>query len=585
MPEKSKINQIRLFFHELSYLLGEENKKIPRLVLLFVLLSLVDVIGLGLIGPYILLITSPNEAIEGVSASILILLNISKTPSDLTLVFSFILVFIFLLKMLLGIYIESLIILFGERVKSALRSKLMTSYQNLNYLDFISKNSSYYVDMMKESINAYGETIRLVLKLTSNTIVGFVMVFFLLLMEPKALILFFIISSLTVITYNYFFSEKIKYYGLLNRQLSKSMLQKINEAIRGYKEIRVFLKKGYFHNRVKSSSDEIMHTIAKYKTLIVIPNYIIELAIIIFVALLTIAFVLQDKDIELLIPILALFGIASIRLVPIISYFSTGYGQIKYHRNYISRLYYDIKKVKVKNISESGMVDPKNIIPFNEVKLDSISYRYPNIEYDVLSNVTITIKSGESVGLMGPSGSGKTTLVNILLGLIRPQSGDVTYNGNSIWSNVNSWHGNVAYLPQETFIIDGSLRENIAFGLNNIEIDDNQIMEALKKVSLIDLIYQLPKGLDAKLGDGGVRLSGGQRQRVALARAFYNNRSVIVMDESTSSLDYNVELEIIDEIKKLRGKVALIIIAHRMSTLKYCDRIYKLTSGRLVQDG
>jgi ABC-type bacteriocin/lantibiotic exporter with double-glycine peptidase domain len=185
---------------------------------------------------------------------------------------------------------------------------------------------------------------------------------------------------------------------------------------------------------------------------------------------------------------------------------------------------------------------------------------------------------------MGSSGSGKTTLVNILLGLIRPQSGSVTYNGNSIWNNLNSWYRNVAYLPQETFIIDGSLRENIAFGLSNIEIDDNQIMDALKKVSLIDLIYQLPKGLDEKLGDGGVRLSGGQRQRVALARAFYNNRSVIVMDESTSSLDYNVELEIIDEIKKLRGKVALIIIAHRMSTLKYCDRIYKLTNGHLVHD-
>jgi len=197
-----------------------------------------------------------------------------------------------------------------------------------------------------------------------------------------------------------------------------------------------------------------------------------------------------------------------------------------------------------------------------------------------LEDISLQISSGESIGFIGASGSGKTTLIDVLLGLLSPSSGDIFLNGESIQENLTKWHSNVAYLPQQVFLIDSTLESNITL---SAQCDESKLFSSLKQARLLDLAESLPDGVKTMIGENGVRLSGGQRQRVALARAFYHGRNVLVMDEATSALDAQVEREISDEIGRLKGEKTLIIVAHRITTLKNCDRIYRLADGKIVE--
>jgi len=223
--------------------------------------------------------------------------------------------------------------------------------------------------------------------------------------------------------------------------------------------------------------------------------------------------------------------------------------------------------------------------PFVALGLRQIYYRYPNTKQSALQNLSLEIKAGESIGLVGPSGSGKTTLVDVLLGLLEPQSGTMEFNGRSLLENLEEWRSQVAYLPQQVFLIDNSLRCNVALGEEESEIDETRLREALRQARLTELVEQLPQGVNTILGERGVRLSGGQRQRVALARAFYHGRSVLVMDEATSALDNETEKEIVAEIQRLKGQKTMIVIAHRLTTVQHCDRIYRLEQGKIVEEG
>ena len=187
--------------------------------------------------------------------------------------------------------------------------------------------------------------------------------------------------------------------------------------------------------------------------------------------------------------------------------------------------------------------------------------------------------------MIGPSGSGKTTMVDVVLGLLEPQKGKIYYNGKDLIESLDEWRAQVAYLPQQVFIIDNSLRNNIALGMEAEEIDDVQLHEAIRQARLTELAEQLPDGVETILGERGIRLSGGQRQRVALARAFYHGRSVLVMDEATSALDNETEQEIVEEIRHFKGKKTMIVIAHRLTTVQHCDRIYRLENGEITETG
>ena len=260
----------------------------------------------------------------------------------------------------------------------------------------------------------------------------------------------------------------------------------------------------------------------------------------------------------------------------------SGLTQIRFGRNTINRLFSDIQKNTSPLYSKiDSSVDKAN--SFKSLKFDNVSFAYPGIKKNILNKISLEIYANDSIGLIGASGSGKTTLVDLILGLLEPHEGFISYNNQAINGNLERLRAQTAYLPQQAFLTDDTLRNNVALGVDIKNIDDHKVIDSLKRACLFELLETMPNGLDSILGEDGVMISGGQRQRISLARAFYHERKILVMDESTSALDDKTESEIVSEIKQLKGKVTLIVIAHSLSTIQHCENVYKIEMGKIIK--
>jgi ABC-type bacteriocin/lantibiotic exporter with double-glycine peptidase domain len=296
--------------------------------------------------------------------------------------------------------------------------------------------------------------------------------------------------------------------------------------------------------------------------------------------------------------IMAIFGIASIRLIPAVNSLVQAIAQVRNFSYVVDRLYLDLKEIEqqqqeiddslatsnIKNLASKS--SNQSVMPFShKLSLQNIIYRYPEVSTNAINNISFDIYKGQSIGLIGKSGSGKTTLVDIILGLLYPKSGDIQVDDVSIYQNLRAWQNLIGYIPQSIFLTDETIEKNIAFGTPDHLIDQAKLEKAIKSAQLEELIQELPQGLKTEVGERGVRLSGGQRQRVGIARALYHEREILVLDEATSALDNETEQLVNESIKSLSGTKTMIIIAHRLSTVEHCDRLYLLGQGKILKSG
>jgi len=578
------MNELKKYFQELLYLVGKDKRKLPFFVLLFLFSSLLDVVGLGLIVSYIQLIVSPENINEGYIYDIQEFFGVHQPPNEILTTLGASLLLVFLIKAVFGIYVENKLIIFGELQRSLLQSKLMWAYQHISFLDFLSKNTSYYINLINTSTYYHGSAVRTALKLLSNSIITIAVLIMLMLTSPIVSLLMILFLGTLVASYSYFLKNRIIESSQLNQKYSENMIKAINEGMHGYKEIRILGKETFFHDKVKENSNNVARVQGNYQTLIMVPRYLLELIIITALVISVLVSIKFGSDLQLLAPTIALFGVAAIRLLPMMNFYSEGINRLRYSRYYVSLLYNDVSKLKrYKAIKEKESTENSDL--FMHITLKNTSFIYLGTQHHAIDDISMTIKAGEAIGIIGASGSGKTTLINTILGLIEPQSGNILYNNLPLNNNIHKWHKHVAYLPQDSFITDDSVRHNVALGIEDSKIDDSHVYQSLRKASLDDLIEQLPDDINTILGENGMRLSGGQRQRIVLARAFYHNRDVLIMDESTSALDNATEREVVNEIQKLKGSITLIVIAHRMSTIEHCDRIYLLENGKIIDQG
>jgi ABC-type multidrug transport system fused ATPase/permease subunit len=331
----------------------------------------------------------------------------------------------------------------------------------------------------------------------------------------------------------------------------------------------------------------------------IFPRIIVEVLLITFLIGFTAIFFILERDAQDLNSILSIFAVASIRLIPSVTRFMTSLGSLRNSNYTLKKLYFEMKEIEQLHSSKKNNVlninntsfsmdqdNEKQQINFtNKIFLEQVNYRYPNTEEYALINICLDINKNSSVALIGKSGSGKTTLVDVILGLLIPESGDIKVDQKSIYSNMRSWQNLVGYIPQSIFLIDDTLERNIAFGVPDQLIDSGRLNNAIQAAQLEELVEQLPDGLKTVIGERGVRLSGGQRQRVGIARALYHEREILVMDEATSALDSETETLVTEAIKLLSGTKTMIIIAHRLSTIEHCDWVYVLEQGRIVKSG
>jgi len=288
----------------------------------------------------------------------------------------------------------------------------------------------------------------------------------------------------------------------------------------------------------------------------------------------------SNSQLEDYLPVGLMLVIASVRLLPFANRILQATNQLKFGRAAL-----DIVRAELAR-EEEKFVPARDPLPFREtIELRNVTFRYDGTEHDVLSDVSFAIRPGEIVGIVGASGSGKTTLANLLIALLRPSSGQILVDGQDIADRRDAWQLSVAYVPQDFFLLDASLRENIAFAIHPEAIDEARLSRAVAAASLDKVVVGLPEGLDTNVGIRGVRLSGGQRQRVAIARAVYFGRTVIVLDEATAALDAQTENEVTTAIQALHHQITVVVIAHRLSTLRSADRIYVMDQGRVDDTG
>ena len=569
------------YLKKILYLVGDDVRKIPWMILLFVCISIFEIASLGLIVPYVSLIVSPENVQDNYVYILINSIIDDRSIESLLIVFGCMLIVIFIVKATLSIIINKEILNFSNRKGAKLRRELLRSYQNMGYEEFLHRNSAEYIHSIQILATQFSQnTMVAVLRFFSEGIVVLAIIVFLAITDILALLVIASLLLIFIYFYDFIFAERIKKNGAKINQYQIKTVRRVNEAINGFKEIRVLGKEKYFYEKVTDMSMKYADTYTKSLVLTTASRYILELILIVFIVIMVMLAIFTNRDLVMLVPTLTVFGLASLRLMPAANTFSNSLSQLRFGHDATNIIFNDLYNNKKVDQSKSH---PKEVKNFESLDLENISFSYG--KKNIFKNISLSISKGSSIGIIGKTGSGKTTLINLILGLITPSSGSIVINKIISKSKINILKGISGYIPQHTFLVDDTIKKNIALGLADDEIDNEKVINALKFARLLDFVDGLPSGEDTRIGEHGSRLSGGQRQRLSLARAFYFNRQLLVMDEASSSLDNTTEQEIASEIKDLKGKVTTIIVAHRHSTLKDCDQIYEVINGELIHRG
>ena len=559
-------------------MLGNYKNKVFFILFIFILNTGVEILGVGLVIPYINILFHSEFNIKFID-------NFTSDINKDSLVYyaSSIMLLIFFLKFLIGVFTNHIILKFSYSVQSSLRIDLMRSYTNLDYQSFIKKSSSYYIDLIHRLTGLYqGLLVSLLKVLSEGFIFGIILVY--LLFKAWAFIL---ILSLTlfpiILIYDRAIRNKLSMLGDKSTVYNESMVKSVKEFSAGFKFLKVLGISDYFNKKLSLNAELFSNNQCKYLTIAQTPRFLVEFMVVVFILLVVVFTQVINLKTEDAFAYIALFGVVAIRFKPIVSVFTEYLSNFRFSRSYIDTLFdsYNSSDNHKKKYFQSEF---KNI-KINSFRMEKINFEYNYSTNFSLNDIDLFFNKGEAIGIIGPSGSGKTTLVDILLGIIRPTSGSIYINDLKVDNDFMELQSSLAYLPQENFIIEGTLKENIALGLPIDEIDTDLVCNVLESANLRDFVDSLPKGLDTFVGEDGVMLSGGQKQRVSLARVLYFNKDIIIMDEATSALDSENERKIIDEINNLKGEKTLIVIAHRLSTVHNCDRIYKLDCGKVLKVG
>lgn len=575
---------MKKFFKQCMFLLDHEaKKKLPLLLFIFLSSSLLDVIGIGLVGAFLLLIVNYSEVLHKLPLALQYHVNQFSENSVIVFV-GICLIIAFIFKAYWGIFSQKRMVRFTSQFSVRLKMRLMTGYQAAAYSFHLKQNSGYLINKISMSDSFSNNVVSTSLSIISALFVVVGIITSLALVHPVVTFLLAVMTSIIFICYEFFVKNSVINLGktlmVSNGEINKSILQ----ALGGIKEVRVLGKENFFLQKIHKVVNQYLYASASYNSLQLIPRYAVESAASIFLVTLVLGALLFGTSPVNMIPTLGIFAAACIRLLPIVSQLIGQFSQLR-STGYLTGVLYD-EIITLQNLNESHL----NILhdgkgqSFLQFSLQNISFRYDNTKQNALNNIFLSFNRGQSIGLMGTSGAGKSTLVSIILGLLKPDSGELLIDGAPI-QNLRKWLNNFAYIPQSIFLLDDTLKHNIAMGSDDDEIDSQKLNDAVVMAQLSDVVANLPQGIDTVIGENGVLLSGGQRQRVALARAFYYDREIIVMDEATSALDHETEREVINSIKRLHGVKTLIVIAHRLTTLQYCDVVYRLEKGEIVAQG
>jgi len=461
---------------------------------------------------------------------------------------------------------------------------MLVGYLNADYFFFLNENPSILIRNIKTEIPIIFQRIItcLVMILTDGVLLVLVLAL-LLVVEPVGTIIAIVFLGFMNLVFYGKIRNKLKHVGEIRLENESEAFKWLNQSIGGIKDLKILNRIDFFVKKFKQSSTQLRLSSIYNDIVGKLPKLLIESSAISIMMVFILIFILRKSDVTSIFPTITLYGASMFKLMPAINRLMGSFLQIKYSSPALDTVYEGFKLLEMYEVEKVEKLENQNIHKFKKISFESLSFHYPESDEQlVLDKIFLEVKRNDSIGFIGPSGSGKTTLLNILLGLLNPTDGDIFADGVNVLKHGQAWNEIIGFVPQDIYLTDDSIKANIAFGIEEDQIDIKQIENVIHMAKLEDLIDNLPNGVDTRIGDRGTRLSGGQRQRIGIARALYTNPEILIFDEATSALDSKTEQEITASIDYLMNKKTIFIVAHRISTLKNCDKIFMIENGTLA---
>lgn len=585
------INKLRSVFDR------RDKLQYAGLLFLMVIGALLEVVGIGAVPAFISTLAVPEKVRDfpGVRP-VLNALGITS-PQELVIWGAIGFILVFTVRAAFLVVLDYVRIRLTERHRVRLARLLFTRYMQAPYEFHLERNTAELLrNVDAETKNIITGVINPILQLVLNGMMTVCIAAVLIAVTPWIALVAIVVVGGGGLLFLQIVKEKMGQYGKEARTERKKTIQAVNQGLGGFQDARVLgveqLLVDDFHQSISRYAK-----LERFKKFISgLANPLLEYIAVLGLMLLVLTMVLAGTDLKAMVPLLGLFGAAIVRLRGTVGAITNTLNTLHYTMASVDAVVGDLdllKEVDRKALTSGENNNDKDSairhagLPLHHaLQFENVSYSYPGAEGPALRDISLTIKQGQSVGLVGATGSGKTTLVNVLLGLLEPQAGRILADGIDVHTDLRKWQNNLGYIPQSIFLLDDTIRRNVAFGLSEGEIDDEKVWEALYAAQIGGFVLEeLPDGVDTFVGERGVRLSGGQRQRIGLARAIYHNPDVLVMDEATSALDNETERHVMKALEELKEERTFVMIAHRLSTVRNCDRLFFMKQGRIEAAG
>ncbi len=578
-------------FEKISYIFDKKQKL--QLVLLGIMIfigGLLETLGVGAMMPVVTALLTPDK-LQGYIDKYEILGNLCSAlhiedVKQLTMALLIGLMAVYVIKNLYILLLTYKQNTFITQTRNKMISRVMAEFLNRPYEQYLGADIPTVFRITDSDIPQTFSLILAMLNLASEVVVSF-LIFLVLLFANVTMTLFIIVvfGILTLFIVKVF-KPKLNKIGARNQRIQSRIAKWRIQAIYGLKDVKVLNREEFFVRNYYESGKIGANVARNYAVLNNMPRLLIETVFIVSMLAFIAVYINSGGDVSAMVSTISAFAVAAVRVLPSVNRINTYITEIAYTQPSLDFVYENLQegmKTDAMLAERKANSQKEKLKLDNKIELNHITFHYPDSEKNIFTDAHMEVPRGKSVGIIGASGAGKSTIVDVLLGLLHAQEGEITCDGINIFKNYESWLAQIGYIPQSIYLIDESIRDNIAFGIDADKIDEKRIWEVLEEAQLKEFVEELPEGLDTTIGDRGVRLSGGQRQRIGIARALYHDPEILVFDEATSALDNDTEAAVMEAVNSFHGKKTMIIIAHRLNTIEKCDIVYKVENEKLVE--
>ena len=556
----------------------KQQLKFSFVFVLIVISGFLELIGISLILPFINVVINPEIIMTNKYLNFVYRFFHITDTTNFLIFLAFILIAVYILKniYMLVVYYFQYKILYDAQKDISLQ--LIKFYVNQPYSYHLNINTSEMVRIVTQDTTRCSDFLTNVFFMLTEFIVLLLVISFLFYINKIVTIVLVILFICIFLGIFRVLKPRLRVFAKNNQEYHGKMIKWIQQSLGAIKDIKILQKEHFFINKYYDSSEKFCSAQKYFRFFDQLPKLLIESFVVSVILSVIIYLLYKGIDASTIIIQMAVFAMAAFRLMPSMNRMQMALNSLMYYLPSINVVYRDLKNTRVPGCLEQDGNEKLNME--KGICVNNISYKYPNTEKNIFKNVSFVIKKGKSIGFVGPTGAGKTTIVDVILGLLEPTEGTITIDNKNIHKNKTSWFSKIGYVPQFIYLTDDTIKNNILF-YDDENVNEDKLNTVIEQAQLRDFIDSLPKGLDTVVGERGIRLSGGQRQRIGIARALYKMPEVLVLDEATSALDNETERAVMQAIEHLYGKITMLVIAHRLTTIEKCDEIYEIRNSVL----